>query len=452
MAERLLHEAKRILDRATRLSGELEIYLQESQTTAIKVYAREIESVVTGRPRGVGVRYFVGGRQGYAYSADLSDAAVDRMFEQVAANAGAGDPDPYNGLPDPPSAYEQISGLWEPGVGATAMDRKAALALEAERVALGLPEIETVEESSYSDSESRVAIVSSRGVEACYESSFCFVYLSAHARRGEDVQTALGFTTGRGPETLDPVAAGTDAGLRAARLLGAAPCRSDHYTVVFDREVAAALVGTIAQALTAEAVQKGRSLFAERLGQRVAAEQLHLSDDGLHPEGMATAPFDDEGVAHRRTALIDGGRLQAFLHDSYTARKAGGETRSTGNAARGSYRGAPGVGTTNLVVEPGTGTLDELFARVGSGVYVVGVTGLHSGANPITGEFSVGATGHLIEGGARGRPLREITIASDMLSLLGNVSDRAGDARWVPMYGSVLTPSLAIADVTVSGT
>ncbi len=166
---------------------------------------------------------------------------------------------------------------------------------------------------------------------------------------------------------------------------------------------------------------------------------------------MATSPFDDEGVPRQRTPLIEEGVLRAFLHTTYTARKEGGATRSTGNASRGSYRSPPGVSTSNLVVQNGRGSLDDLFARVGRGLYVVSITGLHSGANPVSGEFSVGATGHLIEGGSRGRPVREVTIASDLVSLLQQVQDAAGDARWVPLYGSVLTPSLAIGGVTVSG-
>ena len=345
-----------------------------------------------------------------------------------------------------------MPGLWRPALGAATMERKVALAVRAEAVALAQPEIETVEESVYSDSESRVALVSSLGIAIEGQATFCYVYLSAHARRGDDVQTALGLVSGREPGELDAEAAGLEAAGKAAALLGAAPCASGRYTVVFDREVAAAVLSVISQALSAEAVQKGRSLFAGRVGERVAAGQVRLVDDGLHPDGMASSPFDDEGVPHELTPLIEAGVLRGFLHNSYTARKEGGATRSTGNASRGSYRSAPGVAPTNLVLDPGAGSLEDLFGRVGRGVYVVNISGLHSGANPVNGEFSVGATGHLIEAGDRGRPVREITIASDMLALLANVVDRADDARWIPMYGSVLTPSVAIADVTVSGT
>jgi PmbA protein len=187
------------------------------------------------------------------------------------------------------------------------------------------------------------------------------------------------------------------------------------------------------------------------LGKSVGAGLVSLVDDGLAPGGMATNPFDGEGVARQRTTLLDGGVLKAYLHSSYTARKAGEGAASTGNAERGSYRSGPHVAATNLVLTPGTGTLAELVSRVGAGLYVDSAAGLHSGVNVVSGEISVGVTGRLIENGALARPVREVTIATDFLSLLGSVSDLGGDVRWIPFYGSVLTPSVAIEGITVSG-
>ncbi|MCZ7662209.1 MAG: TldD/PmbA family protein [Thermoleophilia bacterium] len=297
MARDLLDIARDVLARGRRLPGELEVYVEHSRTTSIKVFDGEIESLVTGEPRGVGVRYLGDHRRGYAYTADFSDEGLDLVVREAAANAEASEPDPHVALPEAPvRAYPEVPGLWRPELVATPVQEKVALALMAERVALGSPEIETVEESAYIDSASRVAIASSRGVEAAGEQTFCYVYLSAHARRGHDVQTATGFSTGRAPADLDAEASGRDAAVRAAGLLGAAPCPSGRYTAVLDREVAASVLGVISQALTAEAVQKGRSLFAGRVGQAVGSERVRLVDDGLRPGGMATAPFDDEGV------------------------------------------------------------------------------------------------------------------------------------------------------------
>jgi PmbA protein len=151
------------------------------------------------------------------------------------------------------------------------------------------------------------------------------------------------------------------------------------------------------------------------------------------------------------TQLIRAGVLEAYLHNTYTARKQGGDTVSTGSARRGSYRSAPGVGTSNLVLSPGDGSLEDLFRRVGEGLYVESASGLHSGINPASGEMSVGVTGHLIAGGRLSQPVREITIASDFLSFLGGVCDVAADSRWIPLYGSVRTPSFAVRAISVSG-
>jgi PmbA protein len=403
------------------------------------------------QPRGLGARAVKNGRVGYAFTADLSDAGLDAVLAGAVANVEATDADPYVGLPAPMGGpYPTIPGLWRPGVGRMSLEDKIALALTVERRALTCPQVDTVEESVYSDEESRIAICSSTGVEAEAENSFCFVYAQAHAGRDGDRQSGLGFSAARDPGELNAEAAGAEAGEKAAALLGARPCSTGSYTVVLAREVAAALLFYIAQGLSADAVQKGRSPFVGKLGERVGSRLATLADDGLAPAGMATNPFDGEGVPRQHTSLLQAGVVQAYLHSSYTARKAG-EAISTGNAERGSYRSVPRAAASNLVLAPGSGTLEDLLARVGTGLYVESAAGLHSGVNVITGEVSVGVTGRLVEKGTLGRPVREVTIATDFLSLLSSISDVAGDPRWIPLYGSVCTPSVAVERITVSG-
>jgi PmbA protein len=218
---------------------------------------------------------------------------------------------------------------------------------------------------------------------------------------------------------------------------------------VLDSFVAASFVGFIGSMLSADAVQRGRSLFAGREGEEVAGPVLRIADDGTDPDGPASAPFDGEGTPTRRTALIEEGRLLGFLYDSRTARKAGRST--TGNASRGSYRTPPAVGTSNLIVDPGDLDLAALVAQVSSGLYVTDVAGLHSGVNPVSGTFSVGASGRLIENGELGSPVREITIASDLVSMLTGVRITGSEARWVPFGGSVKSPPLLVQEMAVSG-
>ena len=448
-----LEVARGALARGRALSAELEVYVQQARTTQIKTFEGKVESVTVAEPRGMGIRAIRDGRVGYAFTADLSAAGTDRALHQAVANLEVADPDPFAALPErPPQPYPALQGLWRPGLAATTLDRKVQITLEVEAAALAVPNIVMVESSVYSAEEARAAIVSTRGIEAEAEESFCFAYAEAIAGRGDERQTGFGFTTGREPAELEPAEAGREGAAKAAALLGAKPCPTGSYTVVFDREITAALVASIVQALSADSVQKGRSVFAGKLGEMVGSSLLTLFDDGTADGGMATSPFDGEGLPQQKTPLIEGGMLRSFLHSSYTARKQGGGTLSTGNGIRGSYRALPGVGPTNLIVQPGKGSLDDLFARVKQGLYVESVAGLHSGVNPISGEISVGVTGRLIEGGALTTPVREVTIATDFLGLLGSVSDIAGDARWIPLHGSVRTPSIAARGIAVSGT
>jgi PmbA protein len=259
----------------------------------------------------------------------------------------------------------------------------------------------------------------------------------------------MGVDLGRDPGALDPEAIGGEAAERALALVGARQPESRRCPVVLDAFVAASFIGFIGSMLSADAVQRGRSLFADREGDEIADPALALADDATDPGGPASTPFDGEGSPSRRTALIQGGRLSSFLFDARTARRAGRET--TGNASRGSYRTPPSVGATNLVLEPGGSSLEELFGEAGEGLYVTDVAGLHSGVNPVSGTFSVGASGRLVEGGEPGGPVRELTIASDLVAMLQAVRAVGKETRWLPLGGSIKAPPILIGEMAVSG-
>jgi PmbA protein len=323
------------------------------------------------------------------------------------------------------------------------------LALEVDRAARAPEGVTQVENSVYSDSRGSVALANSRGFAASYSATQAWAYSSAFAGEGADLMTGLGVGMGRDPGRLDAEAIGTEAAERALALVGARQPESRRCPVVLDAFVAASFIGFIGSMLSADAVQRGRSLFAGQEGEEVADPALRLADDGTDADGPASAPFDGEGTPTGRTGLIEGGRLLGFLYDCRTARKDGRAT--TGNASRGSYRTPPSVGTMNLIVDPGDRDLTALVAEAGHGLYVTDVAGLHSGVNPVSGTFSVGASGRLIENGELRTPVREVTIASDLVSMLKAVRFAGSEARWVPFGGSVKTPPLLVAEMAVSG-
>ncbi|HEX4751643.1 MAG TPA: metallopeptidase TldD-related protein, partial [Solirubrobacterales bacterium] len=253
-----------------------------------------------------------------------------------------------------------------------------------------------------------------------------------------------------GPDDLDPEAIGAEGAERAVAMIGAGKPASRSCPVVLDPTVAASFAGLIGGALGARAVQRGRSPFAGRLGEEIASTTFALHDDGRDPAGAASAPFDGEGVPRRRTALIEGGALRSYLYDTYTANREG--TTSTGSASRAGYRSLPSVSASNLIVATGEHSMEELLAEAADGIFVTDVAGLHSGVNPVTGVFSVGASGRAIRGGALAEPVREFTIAGELLAMLRAVAAAGSEARWVPFGGSVSTPPLLVSELSISGT
>jgi PmbA protein len=447
-----LIEAARQAVEATIAAGasDAEAYAVEDSGREVRVHGGEVESLTAATQRGVGVRAWLGQRTGYAYGTDLSAAGVSALAERAAEAARVADEDEFAGPPDdraPAPAELQLS---DPAILEWSTGQLADLTLEIERAALGADSrIAGVEQAVYADSTERVAIFSSVGVEGEYSSSSCYGYVQALAEGDEGRETGLGFDLGRGPAALDPAAIGREGAERAAEMIGAGKPQSRSCPVVLDPTVAASFVALIGRGLSAGAVQRGRSPFSEQVGEEVADGTFSLYDDGLDPEGFASAPFDGEGVPRRRTPLIEGQTLRTFLYDTYTARR--GEAASTGNASRGGYRSQPSVAASNLIVEGGSLDLAELLREAGDGVLVTDVAGLHSGVNPVSGVFSVGASGRAIRDGELGEPLREFTIASDLVAMLGALQAVGRDSRWVPFGGSVRTPSLLIGAMTIAG-
>jgi PmbA protein len=446
----LERSARRVVDAALAAGAEqADAWCEESVSLMVRAYEGAVENLTEAGSRGVGVRSFVAGRNGYAYGSDLSETGLAAVARAATEAAAVTEPDEHAGLPED-CGSASVSSLSSSEFHDWTTEQKVELALDVERAARGRdPLITNVEDTVYADCEARVALANSNGFVDSYEQTQCYAYAYAFAGEGADLMTGLGVATARGPEGLDPEAVGREAAERALALHGARQPSGRRCPVVLDPYVSASFASIIGGMLSARAVQRGRSLFADKEGEQVADPVVRLVDDGLEVEGLAAAPFDGEGVAQQRTELIDEGRLEAFLFDRYTADVAG--RHSTGNGTRGSYRVPPSVGATNLMLGAGAAGTEELIRTAGEGLYVMDVTGLHSGVNPVSGTFSVGASGRLIESGALGAPARELTLASDLLSMLLAVTAVGADARWLPFGGSVKAPPVLIGEMTVGG-
>ena len=438
--------ADRVIAQA-RPGEQVEAFVSRDSETDIRVYEGEVEHFVSAQSEGIGIRVIRDGRTGFAYAGTLDETAIAEVLAEARDNVEFGTPDEWAGLAEPDGVDVVEQELWNDALAAYATDRKIDLAKELERLTLGVDARVRVDDANYADVAVESAVATTTGIRRHGRENGCYVSVSTLADDGDETQTGFGFSVGRSPEMFDLTKAAKEAADRATRLLGATKPASRRLTVVLDPYVTAMFLGVISSTLNGEAVAKGRSLFKDRLGDQVANPLLTLVDDPTNTLAYSATDLDGEGLAARRNVLIDGGVLQQFVHNSYSARRVG--ARSTGNAVRGGFKGTPGVGCMALQLQPGTREQVALVADVTDGVLVQSVQGLHSGVNPISGDFSVGASGLQITNGQVGAPLREFTIASTLQRMLLDVVEVGGDVDWLPMRAAGV--SLVIRDITLSG-
>ena len=436
---------------AARAGEEIEAYALRSRDVDVNAYDGKVESLTTAEIEGIGVRVIVAGRQGYAWAGSLDADVVADTLADARDNAEFGAPDEFHGLVHP-GAFAAIQpptlDLWREELLEVPTSAKVALAIELEAATKAMdPRIRALRSASYGDAAVESAVATSTGVEVGTRRTMCSC--SAYAMAGDDgdTQTGGGFSMGRTFGDLDLEVAARDAAERAVRLLGARQPSSRRLPVVLDPQVTRSLLSLIGSALSAEAIQKGRSLFVGREGEAVAAAGVTLVDDPTRADAFGATTHDAEGVPTRRLELIAGGRFAAVLHNAYTARR--GVTVTTGSAVRGGFKSPPGVGARALHLVPGRLTPEEILASVPEALFVQSVSGLHSGTNPVSGDFSVGAEGLMVRGGAFAEPVREITIASTLQRMLHDIVHVGSDLEWLP--GGAAGMTLLLGEMSVAG-
>ena len=448
----LLELARSVADRARPGEG-VEAYVARGRDTEVRAYDGKIEQLTSASSQGIGVRVVLegggeGNRAGFAWAGSLEPEVVDAVLEDARDNASYATADPYVVLAEPDGVAPAELDLWDPELSSVSVDDKVKMALELERLARGVDaRVRQVPSADYGDASVEVALASTTGICAATQRTSAYASVSVIASDGLRPQTGSGFSVGRAVSALDLERAVQDAVRRAVRLLGAGKVRSGRFTVVFDPRVVSTLLSVVSSALSGEAVVKGRSFFAGRLGEQVASAVVTLVDDPTDPRAFGAAAFDAEGLASRRNVLVEAGVLAGFVYDTVSARRAG--TVSTGSAVRGGFAGTPGAGCRALALLPGDLGQDGILATVREGVYVQSITGVHSGVNPVSGDFSVGAEGLMIRTGALAEPVREVTVASTLQRMLRSVLHVGSDVEWLP--GAAAGQTISVGDMQLSG-
>lgn len=426
-------------------AGETEVYVSHTRELSIEVRNREVETLKEASSSGMGIRVFRQGRMGFAYTSVLTETGVLEAARAAVAASDYTGQDDFGGLPDPDSMpYPEVE--YDPEIAGTSADQKIGQTLAMEEAARSRdPRIRVIESCGYEDVLGESHIVSSRGVEVSSQAAYCGIYTALLAEEEGRQETGFAMNFKRRYGDLDFSSVGIRAADKALGMLGAGSTATRKIPLILDPHSACSLLGVLSSSFSGENVLKGKSLLAGRVGEEVMSPAVTIVDDGALPGGVVSARADAEGLPTRRNVLVDAGRVRGFLHNTYTARRSG--TVSTGSAQRSGYSGIPGVGITNFFLEPGKRSEKDLIASVPDGLYVTDLMGVHT-ANPVTGDFSLGASGLLIVNGQLAGPVRGVMVSGNLLNLFGQIREVADNLEFFAGTGSA---SVLTGPVTVSG-
>jgi len=386
---------------------EYEIFRQKIRKIKIEASQEEIENLSSSEESGLGIRVLKDGRIGFAYTSSLDEDKVKDVVEKAMEMCELQIPDRGNAF-----TKRGIKGV-----------RKASLTE-------GVVEVE---------------FVNSYGVEFGYEGTYYTSFIATLAQEGQDSSISWEFRGARRLKKLDLDDMVRDAVFKSVSLLNPKPIQTKVMPVVFFRESFAMLLEAFSSMFLGDSLVKGKTLLKDKVGESVGSELLNLIDDGSLEEGFETAPYDAEGVSRRRNTVIEKGVFKRFLHSVYTAILS--EEEPTGNSQRGSYKNLPHSGITNLYLDAGEGKLDDLLASEEEVLLVLDLMGLHT-VDPVSGEFSLGASGVLYRKGKPQHAVRGVTVAGNVLDIWNKIVAVGGDLKF---YGNVGSPSVLVKDITVGG-
>lgn len=446
----LLDVADHVLSLAKKHGAQsADLIASRSTDFEVKVADGAINTLTQAVSKGMGLRIFVDGRMGFCTTSDFNDAALDSAVQRAVQLAREAASDPFNGLvelePGLIVAGDELQ-LYDPAVTQISTDEKIRWAHALEEAARASdPRVTKFRDSGVASGEAHMVMATSSGATRAIRSTGISLWCNPIAEADGQLQTEVWYDTRTHVADLEkPELVGRTAGLRAARMLGARPVKTQRAHIIFEPSMTAGFLGGMLGAIDGDAVYKKSSFLADKLGKQIGVAGLNVIDDPLRPRGAGSSPFDGEGLPTYAKKIVDQGVLTTFLYDSYTARKAG--VKPTASARRG-YSSPPHAGTFNFIVQPGTMERDAIYRGVDKALVVT--RGLGRGVSSVSGEYSRGANGLWIENGEVVHAVQEVTIAGDFLTMLGNIDGIGSDLQ---MRGSSGAPTLRIADVTISGT
>jgi len=427
-------------------SPEFEVFVSREIHGSVEVKDQEIHSFESAETLGASLRLIQDHKMGFAYTTDLSDSGLNKLFETALATSRYSDSSEFLSLPQDGPAPRLDFQDCDSSFLSLPQAKKIDMALRLEKAALSFhPKIKRVRGASYEGNLSEVSLTNSWGLHRHHQNTMNVLSLMAVAEEGEEAEMAFEFEFSPFFADLNPEAVGLRAAKKAFGYLGSQLGPTFKGPVVLEPLVAAEILDVLAPSFYADHRVKKCSLFDAGPGETILSPHLNLIDDGTLKGGFASFPFDGEGVPRRRLLLVKEGILQQVLADTHYGARL--KAHSTGSSSREGIKRPPEIGHSNFYILPGTLPLQEILKKIHRGIFMTELIGIHT-ANPISGDFSVGAQGFLIEKGEITTPLKQMALSGNLKTMLNCVAAVASDLRF---YFKVGSPSLLISEMDVAG-
>ena len=427
--------------------SEYEVYYVDRESLGISVYKEEVEKYNLNNSAGLSFRAKLGDRIGYSYTEILDEDAIDMLVKKAKENVSAIENNDIQFIYEGDKEYKEISTYYE-ALENLAPDKLINIAINMEKEAKKYcDKVESFSGCAISYSSGKYGIINSKGLNLKNKSNLLTAYVVPIVKDGENMYDGCGYVVAKSLDEIDPAKIAKMGVDEALSKIGATSIPAGNYKVIINNEAMVSLLSTFAGIFSGDAVQKGLSLLKGKEGEIISSDIVNLVDDPHLKDGLASVAFDDEGVATVKTYLIQDGKLNTLLHNLKTANKAG--VKSTGNGFKASYASPISVSPTNFYIEPGVNSLEEMTKKIDKGLIITDLAGLHSGANSITGDFSLAAKGFYIENGVKTHPVEQITVAGNFFTLLTDIEEVGNDLKF-PM-SSVGSPSIMIKELSIAG-
>lgn len=432
-----------------RINGftEYEVYYVDRENLSINIYKEEVEKYNLNTSYGLSFRGKINEKIGYSYTEILDEDAIKMLVKNAKEGALSIENEDIQFIYKGDDKYEAINTFYKELENIEA-DKLINLALEMEREAKALDNrVASFGGCGIGYSKAKYGIINSNGLDLENKSNSLTAYVVPIIKEGENMHDGVGYTIAKSLDDVNPKKIAEDGINEAVSRIGGKSIASGKYETIINNEAMVSLLSTFSGVFSGDAAQKGLSLLKDKEGQMIANSIVTLVDNPHLEDGLASVGFDDEGVATIKKDIIKDGKLMTLLHNLKTAYK--GNTKSTGNGFKSSYASPVGVSPTNFYIEKGEKSIEELMNGIKEGLLITEFAGLHSGANSITGDFSLAAKGFYIKEGKKDFPVEQITIAGNFFDVLKNIVQIGNDLKF-PM-SSVGSPSVKVEGLSVAG-